>query len=297
VDLETFIVTVFCWIDDELQAITATRRVRQRGPAPRLHDSEVLTMEVVGEYLGLDTDVAIYQCFRRDHTALFPTLRQVHRTTFARQAANLWGLKEQLWQRLVAQLPLDPTLSLVDSVPVAVCRFAHAPVCRRLREEATFGYDVSSRTTFYGLRCHLRVSGNGVIVAITMAPANVPDIALLPELVEGAAGLVLADRVYWNRAMRAVLQPAGIDLQTPFRKRSSDPTPARSRLLNRVRRRIETTAGQLVEHYHLKRVWARDTWHLTSRVLRKVLSHTLAVAVNYHLGAEHPLRIKHLVHS
>jgi hypothetical protein len=36
-------------------------------------------------------------------------------------------------------------------------------------------------------------------------------------------------------------------------------------------------AAQLVERYHLKRLWARDTWHLTSRVLRKVLSHTSAV--------------------
>lgn len=294
-DLESFIVTVFCWIDDELQALTAARPVRQRGPAPRLHDSEVLTMEVVGEYLGLDTDVAIYTSFRRDHRALFPVLARIHRTTFARQAANLWAVKEHLWQRLLAQLPLDPTLSIVDSVPVAVCRYAHAPVCRRFRGAANFGYDVSSRTVYYGLRCHLRVSGNGVIAAITFAPAKVPDIELVPELVERAQGLVLADRVYWHTPMREALRPAGIHLVAPFRKRSSDPTPQRSRLLNRVRRRIETTAGQLVEHYHLKRVWARDAWHLTSRVLRKVLSHTLAVAINYQLGAEHPLRIKHLV--
>jgi hypothetical protein len=38
-------------------------------------------------------------------------------------------------------------------------------------------------------------------------------------------------------------------------------------------------AAQLVERYHLKRIWARDAWHLTSRTLRKVLSHTLAVCL------------------
>ncbi len=34
---------------------------------------------------------------------------------------------------------------------------------------------------------------------------------------------------------------------------------------------------ELVERYRAKNVWARDRWHLTSRWLRKVLSHTLAV--------------------
>ena len=44
-DLSTFIVSVFCFIDDRLKG----HRIRQRGPAPKLSDSEVLTIEVVGE--------------------------------------------------------------------------------------------------------------------------------------------------------------------------------------------------------------------------------------------------------
>jgi len=35
--------------------------------------------------------------------------------------------------------------------------------------------------------------------------------------------------------------------------------------------------SQLVERYNAKKRWARDRWHLTSRWLRKVLSHTVAV--------------------
>ncbi len=35
--------------------------------------------------------------------------------------------------------------------------------------------------------------------------------------------------------------------------------------------------GQLVERYRIKRVWARDAWHLWSRWLRSVVSHTFAV--------------------
>jgi hypothetical protein len=47
-------------------------------------------MEMVGEYLGLDTDQGIFTFFRRYQRREFPALAPIHRTTFARQAANLW---------------------------------------------------------------------------------------------------------------------------------------------------------------------------------------------------------------
>jgi hypothetical protein len=51
-DLETLITVVFCVQDDCLYPLTREHKVRQHGPAPSLVDSEVWTMEVVGELLG-----------------------------------------------------------------------------------------------------------------------------------------------------------------------------------------------------------------------------------------------------
>lgn len=288
-DLESFMIAVYCLIDEllgELQADPDWRRIRQRGPAPLLADSEVITMVTVGEFLGLDQDSAIYHYFRRHHAALFPRLTQVHRTTFTRQAANLWAVTEQLWGRLLERIPHDPTLSFVDSIPMPVCRFGRAYGCRRFRGAAAFGRDTGSKATFYGLRDHLRTCWPGVIAACSVAPANVHDTDLVPELVEAAMGDVLGDRNYWAPKLTAELAPAGITLRAPFKKRATDPDPTGSTRLTRVRWRIETVASQLVERYHLKRVWARDAWHLTARVLRKVLSHTVAVCLCLERG--HP---------
>jgi hypothetical protein len=47
-DLNTFIVAVFCLIDDRIKDL----HIRQRGPSPEISDSEVLTIEIVGEFLG-----------------------------------------------------------------------------------------------------------------------------------------------------------------------------------------------------------------------------------------------------
>ncbi len=84
-DLDDLIIAVSCLIDETLLALTGDRRLRQRGPAPMLADSEVLTMEVVGESLGLSQDQAISDDFRRYHADCFPALRRLHRPTFRRR--------------------------------------------------------------------------------------------------------------------------------------------------------------------------------------------------------------------
>ena len=73
-DLDTFIITVFCWIDEAIPRVTGGGRLRERGPAPTLTDSEVLTMEVVGEYLGLVQDSAQFAYFRQHYAHVFPLL-------------------------------------------------------------------------------------------------------------------------------------------------------------------------------------------------------------------------------
>ena len=293
-DLDTFIVAVYCVIDDEVHDLAKREPWRVRGPRPRLADSEVLTMEVVGEYLGIDTDRGLYAYFRRHYGAWFPALRGVHRTTFARQAANLWAVKERLWQRIVQQVPHEPDFALIDSFPLPVCQFARAHRCRRFRGEAAYGKDTLVRQTFYGFRVHVRLCWPGLIGRVLLAPANVSELAAVPALAEGTSGMLLGDRNYHAPRLTDELASQGVQLLAPFRWASRDPDPARAPLLSRFRYRIDTAFGQLVDRYRAKRVWARDSWHLWSRLLRKLLSHTLAVHFTAQAGHP-PLQLAHLL--
>ena len=269
-DLSTFIVAVFCLIDDQLEG---SGRLRRRGPAPRLADSEVLTIEAVGEFLGLDNDEAIFRYFREHYGEWFPALRKVHRTTFARQAANLWTVKESVWQGLLSRIPHDPAFALCDSMPLPACLFARAYRCRRFRGEAAFGKDTLLKQTFYGFRVHLRVCWPGVITRFSVAPANVHELSVLPELLESTSGLIIGDRNYHSPKAKEELWQMGIELLAPYSFKKRDPTPRKSAFLSRLRYRIDTVFSQLTGRYCVKRVWARDLWHLASRLLRKVLSH------------------------
>lgn len=293
-DLATFIIATYCLIDEALTTVLAERRLRQRGPDPTLADSEVLTIEVVGEFLGLDQDTALYDHFRRHHAELFPALPTIHRTTFVRQAANLWRIKERIWQLVLADVPHDPLVSLVDSFPVPVCRFARAYRCRLFRGDAAFGRDELNRQTYYGFRCHVRCCRPGVIAAFSLAPADASDVAVLPDIVEGTHGFAVGDRNYWSPDLIDALGQRGLALLAPFKSAKHDPDPRRSRYLSRIRYRIATTFSQLGARYQIKQVWARDLWHLSSRVLRKVLSHTLVTLISATLGHP-PLQHAHLL--
>jgi hypothetical protein len=281
-NLDDFILTCFCAIDEMVPMISHGHRLRQRGPQPKLSDSEVLTMEVVGSYLGLCQVKALFAYFRQHYAHFFPTLRQLHRSTFVRQAAHLWVVKERLWCLLRDQFVRhDPLLGIIDSVPLPVCRFARAPWCVRFRGWASYGKDHANRQTFSGFHLHLRLGWPGVITHLFLAPANEPDGEIAPQVLQATQGLVLGDRGYWWPQLQAALRQQGILLQAPFRKAHSPLAAAfHSTVLGRVRYLIDTVFGQLTERCQLKRVWARDLWHLRSRVLHLVLMHTLCVWFN-----------------
>ena len=56
---ENFIITVFCSVDDLWKEITKGEKIRCREFVPSLSDSEIITMEIAGEFVGIDTDKGI----------------------------------------------------------------------------------------------------------------------------------------------------------------------------------------------------------------------------------------------
>lgn len=285
-DLSTFIIGVFCLIDDRLEG----KRLRQRGPAPKLADSEVITMELVGEFLGIDTDKGLYEFFKRHYAEWFPRLSEVHRTTFARQAANLWRVKEEIWQRLLEQELLlaqegsEELLLVIDSFPIAVCKRSRSYGCKVMRELSERGRD-TNLGRFLGMRAHVVIAWPGVIVRAAVCGADAHDTRLAGGLLEGMGrGWVLADRNYWSPLLREQIREleGGPTLMARF-KLKNETEKERGLVwpgwLSKKRQKIESVFSQLVSRFGMKVVRARDTWHFASRFLREILSHTMAVVM------------------
>jgi Transposase DDE domain len=186
-----FIITVFCLIDNQCK--TLDKPLRQRGFEPNLSDSEVLTMEIVGEFLGLNTDKGIWTYFKTHWLNLFP--KMVDRSNFARQAANLHIVKRMIQERIAQGLGASSdSLPLIDGLPIPVCKFARAHFSKVFKGIAAYSYCAAKKETYYGFHGHLVISSIGLITAGTFTAANVDEKDVCPELVERIHGLVLGDK-------------------------------------------------------------------------------------------------------
>jgi hypothetical protein len=110
--LEEFIIWVYCWVDENYIETLGETNIRKRGFEPALTDIEVITMEIVGELISFDTDKGIWKYFKTHWLSWFPKLSS--RSSFAKQAANLWHVKQLLQVRLSSKYKENAVCHIVD---------------------------------------------------------------------------------------------------------------------------------------------------------------------------------------
>lgn len=278
-DIEEFIIAVYLCVAEHFETLLTLHPPRQKGFAPSLSDSEVVTLEIVGEFLGYHSDSDIWRYFRRHWLSWFPQLPC--RTSFVRQAANLWCYKQLLHQGLLEDLDArQGQLYRIDGFPMPVCGFKRAPQARLFEGIASFGSSATKLGTFYGFRGHLLVNEQGVVLGLSVTAANVDERDAVPELVVGLDGLLLGDKGYIKTDLSEQLAAQHLTLLTPKRRNMSGYSQPTNRTISRSRQMVETIIGHLCHWFDIETVLARDLWHLTSRLARKVLAHTLMVYLN-----------------
>ena len=172
--IEDFIIWVCCCVDESWETLAEGKRLRQHGYPPKLSDQEVITMEIVGETLGVDTDQGIWAYFRRYWSDWFPQLGS--RGNFGKQTAALWVVKQRLQRALLSQQQaFDDDLYIVDGFPIPVCRFRRAKRCQRFKGGADFGYCASKGETYYGFESHVMITFQGLLVGYTLTAASVDE--------------------------------------------------------------------------------------------------------------------------
>jgi hypothetical protein len=292
--IEDFIITVFCVIDDQLEQLLKGKKLRGRGRHPQLTDSEVITMEIVGEFLGKDCDKSIWEYFKGHWSHFFPMIPD--RSNFVRQAANLHIMKQMLQEQLAIRLSaLADSLHLIDGLPMPICKFARAHFSQIFKCNASYGYCATKKERYYGFRGHLVISSTGVITAATFTAANVDERDVCPELVEKITGLLLGDKGFMRPELKEELSTNKLYLQTPLRSNMEDDRPKGFlSWMKGTRRLVETVIGQLAERFHIEKVRARDVWHEASRFWRKLLAHTVCIQICVDTGNE-PLQFERII--
>ena len=177
-------------------------------------------------------------------------------------------------------------IHIIDGFPIAICHLQRPSRCVRFKGEADYGYCAAKREHYYGFKGHLLINGNGEISGFSLTEANVSERDVVYDFADNIDGLLLGDKGYLGEELKEKLYKShDIELETPVRKNMNDYLSKENRtLLNKIRRKIETIIGQLVERFNIQKVWARSKSSLFNRIIRKLLSHGLCTLLNKQNG-------------
>ena len=291
--IEEFIIFVYLIIE-ELYLIVVDQPLRTRGFPPAVTDVEIITMQIVGEFLSLDTDKSIWMYFKNNWLEWFPKLGSY--PNFCKHCANLWHINQKIMSQLNHRYGSD-NIHFIDGFPIPVCAYTRARGHKNFKEHASFSYCAAKQEKYYGFKGHIVINLSGMITGYTFAPAHCDERDVAPEITKNIYGLLRADKGYLRPELTRHLESQGIDLQTPFRKNMKDSRPKDAmRTLMKARRKIETVISQLTDRFHIQKVRAKNLWHLTHRITRKILSHTVCIVLNKKLGHS-PIQFENLILS
>lgn len=284
---------VYVTVDDVFQAYIQPQDQRP-GPHSSFTDSELLTLTLVAELVGLDDETVFLNYLARTHRALFPVLPDRSRYNRRRRALSeaVNTVRRHVLACLVTLLPPDERpLCLLDSLPVPVVGFHHARGQHRWSGWASYGYNATKQQTIYGFKLHLLTTADGLIADFALAPAHWTDGSFTEQLLgDKAALLVLGDKAYLNAELQTDLQEVqGITLLTPRRANQREQLPAAlTSLVSHFRQMIETINSQLAGQFNLETNKAKCMSGLIARLHAKLAAHTLGMYLNLITGQ--PLR-------
>lgn len=173
-DLDTFLVTVYCQIDDLYQAHFAGHKPRRPGPAVHLSDSEVLCLMVLAQWEAHRSERAFLRYVRQHWSSYFPRL--LSQSAFNRRARDLWGVLCQLAPTLAQSWTLPAseceTYAVLDGVAVPLMRCCRGRQHRLFAGEANLGRGGSDKAWYYGIKLLSVVSPQRGITGFVYGPAN-----------------------------------------------------------------------------------------------------------------------------
>jgi len=265
---------------------------RRPGRNPACPDSDIIAVGWLLEHIGEDSENAGYRRLKTELKNVFRSLPE--RSRLNRRRRNLSGASEVLRRTLVAFFPKTEVF-IVDSFPMPICDFKRAKASRSDLKWAdasgtlaTYGHCATKGLgTFLGFRGHLITTGTGVPVDFAVASADIEDREVLPLLSErGQYPVLLGDKGYISGSLQEELLETENTCLLPTLRRNQKqqyPETFRKRQV-RVRRRIETTIGQLTEQFHVSRVRARTQWGVATRMSNKFGACLLGAFLNHCLG-------------
>jgi hypothetical protein len=182
-DLDTFLVAAYTQVDTFYQTVIAPRKPTRPGPTPRMSDSEVLTLALVGQWRG-SSERALLRWAHQHLATYFPVL--LSQRAFNRRMHDLGPVCAVLMGQLADALgAARAPYQIVDTTPGPLARQCRGERHRLFAAEAGVGKGGSDGAWYYGCRLLLLVAADGPITGFVVGPAPTQDRWLLEMALSG----------------------------------------------------------------------------------------------------------------
>ena len=269
----------------------------KRGKKPNFSDTEVIALSLLSECLMYDSENYFFVMLHNNYKNDFPNLPE--RSWYNRRRRNLSTLKEMVGQYLVGALVEGEDTFIVDSMPIAICRFSRARRSRICSKDyltaPSYGYCAAQNSTYFGYKIHGVSTVTGVITSFDISKAKVHDIEYLKDIKEFYSDcLLLGDRAYLSEPLQLELfEDHKVLLKTPMRanQKNYQKQPA---VFRRMRKRIETVFSQFCDQFKIQNNLAKTFQGLATRILAKITGFTLLQYLNKY---EYDNQLNHVKHA
>lgn len=240
---------------------------RKNKDKAKMTDAEIISIQLLIECISKPQNSG-YLFLKSNYPNL---VNYVERSRFNRLTTSLYTVIKTIRKNF----PRNETCKykIVDSFPLIVNKFGRAYFGHRLREYSTYGYCASKKEKYYGMKVHVISDLNGNPIDYLLTKANVDDRDALYELSDmNHIQILFGDKGYVGKISEELRDEKGIQLYALKRGNSKNPFPKSFRnLISKLRRRIESTFNQLIEHFDIERVRANSILSLSSMLEFKFL--------------------------
>jgi hypothetical protein len=173
-DVDTFLTTVYCMVDDLYRTELLPQKPRRRGHRPQMADSEVLTLALLAQWRPDRSERALLRYAQRFWRRYFPHL--LSQSAFNRRVRDLASVLCRLGPAIAEQAPElvggSPAYEALDGVGVPLLRRCRGRRHRCFGDEAALGRGGSDKAWYYGVELVATINASGLWTGFVYGPAD-----------------------------------------------------------------------------------------------------------------------------
>jgi hypothetical protein len=273
--LEEAVTVLFCLVDDAYQQLNPEGGRYET--LKKLSDSEVLTLALLQQLRGVESERSFFRDAVRFFSHLFPGVVGLTHSSVHRRIRRLRRFFEPLRRMVLSGLVGNPETLVIDSTLLPVLH------PRQVGQSAGFWGAAWVRWgsfCVYGVKLHLLCATNRIPLSYELTPANVAEVGLTEELLTDAqlfegeplARRLLGDLAYRSQQLKGSLGERGVLLVTERAKQRG------------FRQQVEIALASLKQVLRLGETLATTLTGLATRIAAKITAYTYAFLVNRILG-------------